>query len=108
MPGCWKTGFSAQTKHPQGPLSPLLSNVVLDELNHELDRRGHRYVSYADDVVHTECERGCRLWAVEELRAVSVKEGIFGTGIASKSPNDNLPGHGCAQAPLGGPVERPG
>src|SRR5271163_4972311 len=35
---------------PQGgPLSPLLSNVVLDELDRELERRGHRYVRYADD-----------------------------------------------------------
>jgi len=35
---------------PQGgPLSPLLSNVVLDELDRELDRRGHRFVRYADD-----------------------------------------------------------
>ena len=30
-------------------LSPLLSNVVLDELDSELDRRGHRFVRYADD-----------------------------------------------------------
>jgi RNA-directed DNA polymerase len=35
---------------PQGgPLSPLLSNVVLDELDQELERRGHRFVRYADD-----------------------------------------------------------
>jgi RNA-directed DNA polymerase len=35
---------------PQGgPLSPLLSNIVLDELDHELARRGHRFVRYADD-----------------------------------------------------------
>ena len=35
---------------PQGsPLSPLLSNVVLDELDAELARRGHRFVRYADD-----------------------------------------------------------
>jgi len=36
---------------PQGgPLSPLLSNIVLDELDKELERRGHSYVRYADDV----------------------------------------------------------
>ena len=36
---------------PQGgPLSPLLSNIVLDELDHELECRGHRFVRYADDV----------------------------------------------------------
>jgi group II intron reverse transcriptase/maturase len=35
---------------PQGgPLSPLLSNIVLDELDAELVRRGHRFVRYADD-----------------------------------------------------------
>jgi RNA-directed DNA polymerase len=35
---------------PQGsPPSPLLSNIVLDELDQELSRRGHRFVRYADD-----------------------------------------------------------
>jgi RNA-directed DNA polymerase len=35
---------------PQGgPLSPLLSNVLLDELDKELEQRGHRFVRYADD-----------------------------------------------------------
>jgi RNA-directed DNA polymerase len=35
---------------PQGsPLSPLLSNVLLDDFDKELDRRGHRYCRYADD-----------------------------------------------------------
>jgi RNA-directed DNA polymerase len=35
---------------PQGgPLSPLLSNLVLDALDRELERRGHRFVRYADD-----------------------------------------------------------
>ena len=39
---------------PQGgPLSPLLSNIVLDELDRELDRRGHRFVRYADDATST-------------------------------------------------------
>jgi RNA-directed DNA polymerase len=32
-------------------LSPLLSNLVLDELDRELERRGHRFVRYADDCV---------------------------------------------------------
>lgn len=36
---------------PQGsPLSPLLSNIVLDELDKELERRGHKFVRYADDL----------------------------------------------------------
>ena len=35
---------------PQGgPLSPLLSNVMLNELDKELERRGHRFIRYADD-----------------------------------------------------------
>ena len=35
---------------PQGgPLSPLLSNIVLDELDQELEQRGHRFARYADD-----------------------------------------------------------
>ena len=39
-----------ETGMPQGgPLSPLLSNVMLNELDRELTRRGHRFVRYADD-----------------------------------------------------------
>lgn len=35
---------------PQGgPLSPLLGNIMLNECDHELERRGHRFVRYADD-----------------------------------------------------------
>jgi len=51
---------------PQGsPLSPLLSNVVLDELDTELVRRGHRFVRYADDAkVYVRSERaGLRVMA---------------------------------------------
>jgi retron-type reverse transcriptase len=37
---------------PQGsPLSPVLSNIMLNELDKELERRGHRFVRYADDSV---------------------------------------------------------
>lgn len=37
---------------PQGgPLSPLLANILLDELDVELEKRGHRFVRYADDFV---------------------------------------------------------
>jgi group II intron reverse transcriptase/maturase len=47
---------------PQGgPLSPLLSNIVLDELDRELARRGHRFVRYADDAkVYVRSERAGR------------------------------------------------
>jgi retron-type reverse transcriptase len=37
---------------PQGgPLSPLLSNIMLNELDKEIENRGHRFVRYADDMV---------------------------------------------------------
>lgn len=42
--------ISTEEGVPQGgPLSPLLSNIVLDELDQELERRGHCFVRYADD-----------------------------------------------------------
>jgi len=50
--GVMVNGLVSPTKEgtPQGgPLSPLLSNIVLDELDRELERRGHRFVRYADD-----------------------------------------------------------
>jgi RNA-directed DNA polymerase len=37
---------------PQGgPLSPLLGNIMLNECDHELEKRGHRFVRYADDLM---------------------------------------------------------
>ena len=47
---------------PQGgPLSPLLSNIVLDELDQELAQRGHRFVRYADDAnVYVRGERSAK------------------------------------------------
>ncbi len=53
---------------PQGsPLSPLLSNIVLDELDKELLARGHRFVRYADD---------CSIYVKSEKSARRVKETI--------------------------------
>ena len=52
--GVMIAGLEEPTKEgtPQGgPLSPLLSNVVLDELDKELEKRGLRFVRYADDCV---------------------------------------------------------
>jgi RNA-directed DNA polymerase len=47
---------------PQGgPLSPLLANLLLDRLDRELERRGHRFVRYADDVsIYVRSERAGR------------------------------------------------
>ena len=42
-------GPSVEGTPQGGPLSPLLSNLVLDELDREMERRGHRFVRYADD-----------------------------------------------------------
>ena len=50
--GVMLNGVVMETKEgaPQGgPLSPLLSNIVLDELDKELEKRGHCFVRYADD-----------------------------------------------------------
>lgn len=53
---------------PQGgPLSPLLSNLVLDELDRELERRGHRFVRYADD---------CNIYVRSEQAGQRVMESI--------------------------------
>ena len=53
---------------PQGgPLSPLLSNLLLDELDRELERRGHRFVRYADD---------CNIYVKSERAGQRVMEGV--------------------------------
>jgi RNA-directed DNA polymerase len=47
---------------PQGgPLSPLLSNIVLTELDRKLEERGHRFVRYADDCnIYVQSERAAQ------------------------------------------------
>ncbi|MDF4881609.1 reverse transcriptase domain-containing protein, partial [Vibrio parahaemolyticus] len=53
---------------PQGgPLSPLLSNIVLDELDKELERRGHKFCRYADD---------CQIYVGSEAAAQRVKTSV--------------------------------
>ncbi|NPV58682.1 MAG: group II intron reverse transcriptase/maturase [Actinobacteria bacterium] len=53
---------------PQGgPLSPLLSNIYLDDLDRELERRGHAFVRYADD---------CNIYVASERAGRRVMEGI--------------------------------
>ena len=55
---------------PQGsPLSPLLSNVMLDDLDWELEQRGHRFVRYADD---------SRIYVGSERAAQRVLQSIIG------------------------------
>lgn len=53
---------------PQGgPLSPLLSNLLLDDLDRELERRGHRFVRYADD---------CNIYVRSKRAGLRVMEGL--------------------------------
>jgi len=55
---------------PQGsPLSPLLSNIVLNELDWELERRGHAFVRYADD---------CQIYVSSQRAGERVKQSISG------------------------------
>jgi len=46
---CGVVGRATEGTPQGGPLSPLLSNILLDDLDLELARRGHRFVRYADD-----------------------------------------------------------
>ena len=47
--GWWRCKQRTEGTLQGSPLSPLLSNIVLDELDKELERRGHKFVRYADD-----------------------------------------------------------
>jgi RNA-directed DNA polymerase len=60
---------------PQGgPLSPLLSNLVLDELDRELEARGHRFVRYADDCnIYVRSERAGQRVMESVKRFISVR-----------------------------------
>jgi RNA-directed DNA polymerase len=68
---------------PQGgPLSPLLSNLVLDTLDRELECRGHRYVRYADD---------CNIYVRSERAGQRVMKSVtsFITGQLKLKVNEN-------------------
>ena len=68
--GVLEDGLVSPTEEgtPQGgPLSPLLSNIVLDQLDRELERRGHRFVRYADD---------CNVYVRSQRAGLRLMEGI--------------------------------
>ena len=68
--GVMENGLVGPTEEgtPQGgPLSPLLSNLLLDELDQELEQRGHRFVRYADD---------CNIYVKSERAGQRVMEGV--------------------------------
>lgn len=65
----------AEEGTPQGgPLSPFLSNIVLDELDQELERRNHRFVRYADDCnIYVRSERAGQRVMVTITRFITKK-----------------------------------
>jgi RNA-directed DNA polymerase len=63
----WLVSPSMEGTPQGGPLSPLLSNLVLDELDRELERRGHRFVRYADD---------CNIYVSSERAGQRVMESV--------------------------------
>lgn len=68
--GIMENGVAVRSEEgtPQGgPLSPLLANILLDELDKELEERGHKFVRYADDI---------NIYVKTEKAANRVKEGI--------------------------------
>ena len=77
---------------PQGgPLSPLLSNIVLTELDRKLEERGHRFVRYADDCnIYVRSERAARrvlastVRYVEERMRLKVNEAKSAVDLAVK------------------------
>jgi len=77
---------------PQGgPLSPLLSNLLLDDLDKELEKRGHRFVRYADDSnIYVKTERsGQRVMAsVEKYLARKLKLKVNREKSAVGSPKE--------------------
>jgi group II intron reverse transcriptase/maturase len=92
--GVMVNGVVVETKEgtPQGgPLSPLLSNIVLTELDEKLEERGHRFVRYADDCnIYVRSERAARRVLastkryVEERMRLRVNEAKSAVDLAVK------------------------
>ncbi|CCK80193.1 group II intron reverse transcriptase/maturase [Desulfobacula toluolica] len=66
---------SAAEGTPQGgPLSPVISNIVLDELDKELEKRGHKFVRYADDfVIYLKSKKAAKRVMKSVTRFITVK-----------------------------------
>ncbi len=94
---------------PQGgPLSPLLSNIVLDELDKELEKRGLRFVRYADDfVVYVRGKKAAErvmqsatMFIERRLRLKVNQEKSVRRFASTRSLSSGL-NSGCANSPAG-------
>jgi RNA-directed DNA polymerase len=92
--GVMAEGLFVETEEgtPQGsPLSPLLSNIVLTELDRKLEERGHRFVRYADDCnIYVKSERAAQRVMtstqvfVEQRMRLKVNQEKSATGLATR------------------------
>jgi RNA-directed DNA polymerase len=96
--GAMEGGLVSSTEEgtPQGgPLSPLLSNLMLDVLDKELEKRGHRFVRYADDCnIYVRSQRaGERVMAgIERFLAKRLRLRINKAKSAVAKPSVQIPG----------------
>ena len=100
---------------PQGgPLSPLLSNLMLDVLDKELEKRGHRFVRYADDCNIYVRSRRAGERVMSGIERLSQAQGQQGEERGRRAADSEIPGlqlydRGIHQATLGaadgGPVQ---
>lgn len=95
---------------PQGgPLSPLLSNIVLDELDRELEERGHRFVRYADDCnIYVKSERSGQRVMASVVRFIERRLRLkvnAGKSAVSKPEKRHFVGFSLRREPLDGSIE---
>jgi RNA-directed DNA polymerase len=82
---------------PQGgPLSPLLSNIVLDELDRELEKRGHYFVRYADD---------CNIY-VKTRKGRGTSEGVRNRIHRNQTKTKSKPSQKCGRSTVETKVSR--
>jgi group II intron reverse transcriptase/maturase len=95
---------------PQGgPLSPLLSNIVLDELDHEMARRGYRFVRYADDTnVYVRSERSGKRVMASIVRFIEGKLRLkvnLAKSAVARPEERHFVGFRLRREPLDGTIE---
>ncbi len=95
---------------PQGgPLSPLLSNIVLDELDQELSRRGHRFVRYADDCnIYVRSERAGKRVMASVVKFIEGRMRLVvntAKSAVARPEERHFLGFRLRREPLGGEVE---